>query len=124
MIYYNFIVDYLISFFTPFNSYLIINRIEKNKFIDVVIVSLLIDLMFKKPPLNLLILSAIYILSKKIHISKKYLIIKELICYMVYFNISFFIYTFDLYSYFGYFMIGLVFNLSYSLLLSNKHIVM
>ena len=122
MIYYNFIIDYIFSLVTPVNSYLITSRLDKNKMIDIVIVSLLIDLLYRKPPLNLLILGMLFLVSRRIKVNKKYSFVKDIILFVIYFNVSFFIISFDISKYWVCFGIGLVFNVVYSLIVKDEHI--
>ena len=121
MIYLNFILDYVITLITPYNTYFITNNLSKNKLIDVIIISLIIDSIYFHIPLNTVILPILYLISKKININKKYNIIKNILIFIIYFNMSFFIIDFNINNYLLYFLIGFITELIYSLI-TNKYI--
>ena len=123
MIYYSFVIDYLFCLITPFNSYLITNQFEKNKLIDVIIISLLIDLLFCKPPINVLILVFLFYFQKIIRFNKKYYYIKDIILFTIYYNISFLVVDFDIDRYIICYFVGLGINIFYSLMMRRGHII-
>jgi len=121
MIYLNFIIDYVITFISPYNTYFITNNLSKNKLLDVIIISLIIDSIYYHIPLNTLILPILYFISKKFNINKKYNILKNIIIFIIYFNISFFIIDFNINNYITYFIMGFITEIIYSLIV-NKYI--
>jgi len=121
MIYLNFLIDYIISILTPYNSYLIVTNIKQNKYSDIIIISLIIDLIFYHLPYNTIILTTIYLLSKKININSRYNLIINIISFIIYYNVSFFIFNYDITSYQTTFIIGLI-TISLYTLITNKNI--
>ena len=114
-----FVLDFLLNLMTPVNTFFVVHDIDRNKIIDVVIIGAVLDFIYCKILYNVLVLLFIYILAKKIKINKKYLIIKRLVLFFIYFNISYFIYDFYIYSYICTLLGGLVSYIVY-LLVVNK----
>lgn len=105
MIYIGFVFDYFLLFFCPIKTYFIIKDIERNSFFSIIVVGLILDLLYHTIGLNLIILLVIYFLLKIIKIKKKYYYIKEIILYLIYFNLLFFINGFNL-NYYIYYLVG------------------
>lgn len=87
MIIVNFLIDYLILIFLPFNTYFIVNEIDKNSLFNVVLIGILLDVMYHKLFINLLLLVLIYLVVKKLSIKKKFYYIKNIVLYFVFFVI-------------------------------------
>ena len=87
MIYLQLLIDYVIYTISPLNSYLVINDLDKNSILDVIITGLIIDTIFIKLPIITLILVILYFIIKKLHIKNKYNTLKNIILYLLFFNI-------------------------------------
>lgn len=122
MIYLGLVLDYFINLISPLNSYFIIYNIDKNKFVDVVIVGLILDFIYNKFLFNLIILILLYFLAKIIKVKRKYLIFKNLALFLVYFNLSYFIFNFYIYNYFITFIGGILTYFIYIFLVKKYEI--
>ena len=91
MIYLGFILDYVFLFFWLYKSYFVINNLDNNSLFSVVVIGLILDFLYQKICLNLFILLAIYIFLKEIKTKKKYLDYQNIVLFIVYFNIMFFL---------------------------------
>ena len=111
MIYSGFIIDYLLMIISPFNSYFIIYDIDSNKLIDVIAVCILYYLLFRSF-IFVFILLLIYLLSKYIKMNKYF---KNIILFIIFYNIMYFINGFDLYGYMFSFIISFITYTIYSL---------
>ena len=89
MIYLGFILDYTLLFFCPIKTFFVINDIDKNDLLSVTFTGLILDFLYHKILLNLIILLVIYFIFKQIKFKKKYLINKNILLYGLYFNIMF-----------------------------------
>lgn len=88
MIILGFILDYLIMMMLPISSFFVIADIDKNNFLNVLLVGILLDIMFHKILFNVVILVSVYLILK--FMSKvRY---KNIILYVVYFNIMFWLF--------------------------------
>lgn len=103
-----FLIDYLVMLFLPINSYLMLCNIDKNKIYDVVFIGGVIDILYGKIFVNVVVLVIIYFVVKKINFKKKYSYLKNLFIFMIYFNLSFFWYGFDLSKYLMLFLSGVI----------------
>ena len=74
----------------PVNSYFIVYELDKNKLLSVIFIGILIDLIYGKFLYSLVILVLLYGLFKMIKVSKKYYLFKNIIIYLVFFNIMYF----------------------------------
>lgn len=88
MIILGFILDYLIVMMLPFSSFFVIADIDKNNFLNVLLVGILLDLMFHKILINVIILVSFYLFLKLVNIEK----FKNVILYILYFNIMFWLF--------------------------------
>lgn len=95
MIYWAFVFDFIISSLLPFNSYFVVVDIEKNNLFSIFIVGIFLDFIYGKFLINLIILLLFFLIFKKMKIKKRYLLVKNIIVYIIYFNIMFF--TFNRY---------------------------
>lgn len=112
MIILGFIIDYLVSLNVPFNTYFIINEIDKNDFLNIIIVGILFDIMYCKLLVFLFILVILCILVRIFKIKKKYYYIKNIVIYLIYFNIMYLSFGYgDNYLYL--FLIGSIFQILY-----------
>lgn len=115
MIYLNFIFDYLVSIFLPFKTYFTINNLDQNNLPSVIIIALIMDLLYQKPLLNLIIILILYFLLKLLKIKQKYHLVKNIILYLIYFNITNFIYNINITTYLSLFIPSLILQLLYIL---------
>lgn len=92
MIYLGFFFDYLIMMFLPINSYFVINDIDKNSFLSVIFIGILLDIMYFKLFINVFILVIFYIVLKIVNVKKKYNLIKNIVLYILYFNVMYFMF--------------------------------
>lgn len=99
MIYIGFVLDYLLNLMTPLNTYFVIYNIEKNKLIEVIFIGCILDFIYQKYLYNLIILLILYYLSKKIKINKKYNIYKNIIIFLIYFHLTYFIFGYNIEKY-------------------------
>ena len=89
MIILGFIIDYLVSLALPFNTYFIINEVDKNKIDRVIMVGGILDIIYNRIG-NIIILLSIYLVFRLLKIKKKYYYIKNILLYIVFFNIEYF----------------------------------
>ncbi len=115
MIYLNFIFDYLVSIFLPFKTYFTINNLDQNNLPSVIIIALIMDLLYQKPLLNLIIILILYFLLKLLKIKQKYHFVKNIILYLIYFNITNFIFNINITTYLSLFIPSLILQLLYIL---------
>lgn len=108
MIILGFVLDYLIMMMLPISSFFVIADIDKNNFLSVLLVGILLDLMFHKLLFNVIILVSIYLILKFMN-RLRY---KNIILYVVYFNISFWLFGHSLNILYG-FIIGGVLQFIY-----------
>lgn len=107
MIIINFILDYIVMLLLPFNTYFIIFNIDKSNRYSVFVVGLLLDIMYHKLFFNLIILMLFYYVVKKLNISKRYYYLKNIVLFLIYFNITFFMNGFDISRYLYLFLFGI-----------------
>lgn len=105
MIVINFILDYLFMFLSPFKSYFIIFDIDYNKFVNVLLVGLLICYIYNNFSI-LIVLILLFFIFKKISISNR--LIKNILLFIIFFNVTYFINGYNIYYYFYNFIIGFV----------------
>lgn len=118
MIYLGFFLDFLVSEFLPFNTYFVIANLDKNRFLSVVFVGLILDFMYRGMFINLIILLTLYIFLKLFKIPKRFNILKNLMLYVIYFNLTYFMFGYSI-NYFFSFIVGLILQLFY-LLIANE----
>ena len=116
MIIVGFIVDYIVMLLFPFNSYFILYELDYNKLFNVVIIGLLVDLLYGKFLFTILLV-VIYFVLKKLRFKKKYWFIKNMLVFLIFFNISFFSYGYNLSMYLCLFIMGIVLHICYMLLI-------
>lgn len=100
MIYIGFVLDYLLNLMTPLSTYFIVYNIEKNKLIDIIFIGSILDFIYQKYICNLVILIVLYYISKNIKINKKYNVYKNIISFIIYFHLTYFLFGFNLQKYF------------------------
>ena len=110
MIIIGFILDYLIMLLFPFNSCFILYNIEKNKLFSVLLVGVLVDLMYLKFFFTIVLLG-VYFVLKKLKIKEKYMFYKNILLYVLFFNITYFMGNSG--GYIWLFLFGLFFYLVY-----------
>lgn len=113
MIILNFILDYIVMLLLPFNTYFICFDIDKSNRFSVFVVGLLLDIMYHKLFINLFMLLVIYSLVKRLNVSKKYFYLKNIVLFLIYFNVTFFMNGFDISRYLILFIFGIVTYLIY-----------
>ena len=97
MIYFYFFLDYFLNFFLPFKTFFIVRNISHNKYLDILIISIFLDILYAKSFYYLIIFTIIYLISKVLKIRKK--ILKETIIFIIIFNIF---YLSNIYSFYCY----------------------
>lgn len=108
MIILNFIIDYLIILISPFKTFFVIYDIDNNKVFNVLIVGFILDFLYKTWFWNIIILLIIYLVTRSLQIKKKYYYLKNIILFLIYFNIVFFLGKSILSSYIFVFLEGLI----------------
>lgn len=89
MIIIGFILDYLVMLLFPFNSYFIVYNLDKNKLFSVFLVSIIVDSIYSKVFFAIFILG-LYFILKKLKIKEKYSFIKNIVLYLIFFNVGYF----------------------------------
>ena len=84
MIYLNLLIDFLFCNLVGVSTYFILIELDKRKIIDVIVCGLVIDFVYGMVFLNTLILIFIYCLFKFLKIKKKYVILKNILIFIVY----------------------------------------
>lgn len=84
MIYVNLLIDYIVCNICNFNSYLVLIELDKRKLVDVIICGLLMDIMFSNILLNTIVILVIYWLFRRLNIKNKYVILKNILIYVLY----------------------------------------
>ncbi len=107
MIYIGLILDFLINLFLPINSYFIIGNIDKNKIFYVIVVGIILDILFRRWFLYLVLLLSFYFILKIIKIKKRYRLGVNILVYVVFFN-----FTYLMFGYVGnYYLWDFIFGL-------------
>ena len=86
-----FILDFLITLISPFKTYLVIYDIDKNRLVNVIIVGFILDFIYRNWFLNIFILLILFFCTKALQIKKKYYYLKNLVLFIIYFNLLFFL---------------------------------
>lgn len=86
-----FILDFLITLIAPFKTYFVIHDIDKNKLVNVIIVGFILDFIYRNWFLNLFILLILFFCTKALQIKKKYYYLKNIVLFIIYFNLLFFL---------------------------------
>lgn len=86
MIYLGFILDYLVMLFLPIDTFFVINDLEENRFLSVIFIGFLLDVIYHKLFVNLIILLIFYFTLKLVKIEKKYKLVKNIVVYVLYFS--------------------------------------
>lgn len=107
MIYIGLILDFLINLFLPINSYFIIGNIDKNKIFYVIVVGIILDILFRRWFLYLVLLLSFYFILKIIKIKKRYRLGVNILVYVIFFN-----FTYLMFGYVGnYYLWDFIFGL-------------
>lgn len=89
MIIVNFLIDYIVMLLMPFNSCFIVVDLDKCSLFKVLSVSLIVDFIYKKFFLFTLCLLFIRFIFRLFNIKKKYWLFKNVMLYIVFFNVMF-----------------------------------
>lgn len=89
MIIFNVILDFIITLISPFKTYFTIYNIDHNKISFIILTGLFLDLIYRKIFLNTLILLLLFSLFKIIKIPSKRYYLKNILLFLVYFNLLF-----------------------------------
>ena len=100
MIIFGFIVDYLFLIALSIDTYFFVKDIDKNKLFSVFVVGMLLDMIYHKIFINLFILVLFYFVVKKMKIKNRYYYLKNIILFIIYFNLLNLINGWDLNNYF------------------------
>ncbi len=112
MIYVGFILDYFVMLFLPIDTFFVINDIEDNRFLSVLFLGMILDIIYHKLFINLIILLSFYFILKILKIKKKYKFIKNIFLYFLYFSILHIMFGVND-SYVSSFVVGLIFQIIY-----------
>ncbi len=112
-------IDYFMTCLLPIKTYFIVWELDKNKLASVIIAGIFLDVIFHGYLYNTIILVILYLVLKKLKIKKKYYWPKNLLVFIIYFNILFFLGSSPLASYLYVFLEGLVSYVIYCLLMEK-----
>ena len=87
MIILNFVLDYLVMIFLPIDTFFIVNELDKNKIFNIILVGGLLDIMYHKLFIFLIIILSLYLIVRKMKIKNKYYYMKNIILFMIFFII-------------------------------------
>ncbi len=119
MIILSLLIDYFMTCLLPIKTYFIVWELDKNKLASVIIAGIFLDVIFHGYLYNTIILVILYLVLKKLKIKKKYYWPKNLLVFIIYFNILFFLGSSPLASYLYVFLEGLVSYVIYCLLMEK-----
>lgn len=119
MIILSLLIDYFMTCLLPIKTYFIVWELDKNKLASVIIAGIFLDVIFHGYLYNTIILVILYLVLKKLKIKKKYYWPKNLLVFIIYFNILFFLGSSPLASYLYFFLEGLVSYVIYCLLMEK-----
>ncbi len=119
MIILSLLIDYFMTCLLPIKTYFIVLELDKNKLASVIIAGIFLDVIFHGYLYNTIILVILYLVLKKLKIKKKYYWPKNLLVFIIYFNILFFLGSSPLASYLYVFLEGLVSYVIYCLLMAK-----
>ncbi len=119
MIILSLLIDYFMTCLLPIKTYFIVWELDKNKLASVIIAGIFLDVIFHGYLYNTIILVILYLVLKKLKIKKKYYWPKNLLVFIIYFNILFFLGISPLASYLYVFLEGLVSYVIYCLLMEK-----
>lgn len=119
MIILSLLIDYFMTCLLPIKTYFIALELDKNKLASVIIAGIFLDVIFHEYLYNTIILVILYLVLKKLKIKKKYYWPKNLLVFIIYFNILFFLGSSPLASYLYVFLEGLVSYVIYCLLMAK-----
>ena len=119
MIILSLLIDYFMTCLLPIKTYFIVWELDKNKLASVIIAGIFLDVIFHGYLYNTIILVILYLVLKKLKIKKKYYWSKNLLVFIIYFNILFFLGISPLASYLYVFLEGLVSYVIYCLLMEK-----
>lgn len=119
MIILSLLIDYFMTCLLPIKTYFIVWELDKNKLASVIIAGIFLDVIFHGYLYNTIILVILYLVLKKLKIKKKYYWPKNLLVFIIYFNILFFLGRSPLASYLYVFLEGLVSYVIYCLLMEK-----
>lgn len=113
MIIINFLIDYIIMLLFPINTYFIIHEIDKNNIYNIIITSMILDILYHQLLSNLILLLSIYYIVKKLKIKNKYYILKNILIFIIFFNITYFLNGYNITKYLSLFIISTIFQIIY-----------
>lgn len=119
MIILSLLIDYFMTCLLPIKTYFIVWELDKNKLASVIIAGIFLDVIFHGYLYNTIILVILYLVLKKLKIKKKYYWSKNLLVFIIYFNILFFLGSSTLASYLYVFLEGLVSYVIYCLMMEK-----
>lgn len=119
MIILSLLIDYFMTCLLPIKTYFVIWELDRNKIVSVFIAGLFLDLIFHGFLYNTIILVILYLILKKMKVKKRYYWPKNLLVFLVYFNILFFLGRSPLASYLYVLIEGLVSYVLYCLVMEK-----
>lgn len=112
MIYLGFLFDYLVLLFLPIDSFFVVANLNKNRFLSIMFIGILLDVMYHKLFLNLFILILFYFFARSLRKKIKNELLFNFIIYVLYFNIMYLSFGYN-HSYVWGFFIGIILQLFY-----------
>lgn len=112
MIYLGFLFDYLVMLFLPIDTFFVVLDLDKNRFLSVLFIGMLLDIMYHKLFINLFILVVFYFISKNINKFLKKSLFRNIVIYFLYFNLMYFSFGYN-HNYFFGFLVGIVLQVFY-----------
>lgn len=91
IVFLGFILDFLVTLISPFKTYFVIYDIDKNKLVNVIVVGFILDFIYRNWFFNLFILLILFFCTKALQIKKKYYYLKNMVLFIIYFNLLFFL---------------------------------
>ena len=116
MIVIGFIVDYIIMMLFPFNSYFIVYNLDKNRLFNIIMIGILVDLLYDKLFFSIFLI-LLYLFVRRLMVKDRYSFVKNIILYVIFYNVSFFVFGFNLMNCIYFFIYGLLMYIVYILLL-------
>ena len=113
MIIINFLIDYIIMLLFPINTYFIIHEIDKDNIYNIIITSMILDILYYQLLNNLILLLSIYYLVKKIKIKNKNNLLKNILIFIIFFNITYFLNGYNITKYLSLFITSTIFQIIY-----------
>lgn len=113
MIYLGFIFDYVLSLFLPCTSYFLVASLDKNRFLSILVVGVLLDYLYHQFFFFLFLLVSLYFLVRIFHVKKKYAFFKNVVLFFLFFHITYFFFGYTMQTYVRDLFVGFFLQLFY-----------